>query len=117
MRARTERQRNRILLVTDAYPPMIGGADRAVQLLAHELRDRGHCIAVATTWQPNLSSREDDHGVAVYRLRDVISRIPGLSADPYRHIPPPFPDPESVWRFLRLIRRVRPELIHAYGWI
>lgn len=34
----------RILLVSDAYPPLIGGADRVVHLLAHGLRDRGHVV-------------------------------------------------------------------------
>ena len=32
-------------------------------------------------------------------------RLSRLSANPYRRIPPPFPDPELVWRLRKLIRR------------
>jgi glycosyltransferase involved in cell wall biosynthesis len=40
-----------------------------------------------------------------------------LSADPHRYTPPPFPDPELVYRLRRLIRRFRPEIVHSYGWL
>lgn len=107
----------RILIVTDSYPPLIGGATQYAQLLGHELRDAGHTVIVATAWQPDLPEEEADTGIAVYRLQGLTSRVPWFSANPFRRTPPPFPDPETVWRFHRLIRRVRPDLIHAYGWI
>ena len=53
----------------------------------------------------------------MHRLRDLTSRIPGISADPYRHNPPPFPDPEAVLRLRRLIKRTKPDLVHSYGWL
>ena len=31
-----------------------------------------------------------------------------VSEDPYKHNPPPFPDPEAVWRLRRLIAELRP---------
>ena len=105
----------RVLLVTDAFAPMIGGADRAVGSVATELAARGHAVAVAAAWQPGLAAREMRDGIAVHRLRDLTSRIPWISADPYRHVPPPFPDPEAVVRFRRLIARFRPDLVHSYG--
>jgi len=107
----------RILLVNDAYPPMIGGATRAAQQLGRQLSARGHEVAVATAWQRNLPAREDDAGVEVHRLRGVVSRIGRLSADPVRYTPPPFPDPELVWRLRRVVRRFRPDIVHSYGWL
>jgi glycosyltransferase involved in cell wall biosynthesis len=107
----------RVLLVSDAFAPMIGGADRAVGSVGVELAARGHTVAVATAWQPGLPARETRDGIPVHRLRDLTSRVPFISADPYRHVPPPFPDPEGVIRFRRLIRRFDPDLVHSYGWI
>jgi glycosyltransferase involved in cell wall biosynthesis len=107
----------RVLLVSDAYPPMIGGADRSVHALATGLSARGHTVTVATAWQPGLAASETQDGVEVRRLRDSTSRVPAISQDPYRHVPPPFPEPEAVARFARLVRRFRPDVVHSYGWI
>lgn len=107
----------RVLIVSDSYPPLIGGATRSAQQLAHHLTARGHDVTVATSWQADTPAEEDDGGVQVHRLRGLTSRVPALSADPHRHTPPPFPDPETVWRFRRLLKQVDPEIIHTYGWI
>jgi glycosyltransferase involved in cell wall biosynthesis len=107
----------RVLLVTDAYPPLIGGADRAVQLLGYELRDRGHAVGVVTAWQPDLPREEDDQGIRVHRLRDLTSHARFLSTNPHKHTPPPIPDPEVTWRFRRLVGRLSPDIVHSYGWI
>jgi glycosyltransferase involved in cell wall biosynthesis len=107
----------RILLISDSYPPLIGGATRDTWLLAHQLLERGHSVAVATAWQAGAPATEDDAGVEVFRVRDVMSRVRFLSADRTRHTPPPFPDPEAVWRLRRIIRRVRPAIVISYGWL
>lgn len=107
----------RVLLVTDAYAPMIGGAERALASVAVELQDRGHTVSVATAWQRGLPTRETRDGVEVNRLRDLTSRVPWVSADPNKHVPPPFADPEAVARFRRLVSRFRPDVIHSYGWL
>ena len=108
----------RILLVTDYFPPLIGGATRSTHILSHELVRRGWEVTVATSWQPGTAVRErDELGVAIYRLRGLTMRLPALSANPYRRIPPPFPDPELVWRFRRLLRRLRPDVVHSFGWL
>ncbi len=107
----------KILLVSDAYPPVIGGATRAAQQLGRQLRLRGHEVSVATAWQRGLPAREDDGGVDVHRLRGLVSRVPAFSSDPVRYTPPPFPDPELCWRLRRLIRETQPKLVHSYGWL
>lgn len=107
----------RLLLATDYYPPLIGGATRAAEQLATRMHARGATVTVATSWQRGLPAREDREGIEVFRLRSLMSRIPGASADAHRYTPPPFPDPELTWRLRRLLSTVRPELIHTYGWI
>ena len=107
----------RVVLVTDAFPPTIGGAERAVQSIATELAARGHAVAIAAAWHPGEPMRETRAGVEVHRVRDLTSRLPWISSEPYRHIPPPFPDPEAVVRFRRLFREFRPDLVHSYGWL
>lgn len=107
----------RALIVTDSDPALIGGANRSAQLLARRLTDRGHTVEIATAWQQGLPVTEDDGVVRVHRLRDLTSRMRWISEDPYKHNPPPFPDPEGLWRMRRLIRRFQPDLIHSYGWL
>lgn len=107
----------KILLVSDAYPPVFGGATRAAQQLSRQLSLRGHRVAVATAWQRGLPALEDDAGVAVHRMRGLVSRLPALSSDPVRYTPPPFPDPELVWRLARLVRSFEPDVVHSYGWL
>ena len=106
----------RILLVSDHYPPFIGGAHRQTQLLGHELRARGHEVSVATVWQGGLPAQADDQGVTVYRLRQLRTSLPGQDRNLKQRHQPPYPDPVTIWQLRRLIRRWKPDLVHAYGW-
>jgi glycosyltransferase involved in cell wall biosynthesis/GT2 family glycosyltransferase len=107
----------RALIVSDSYWPMIGGADRSVELLAHNLSRQGHTVAVATAWQKDTPSVEDQNGVRIHRVRDLTTRMQWISADAFKHNPPPFPDPEAIWRLRRLIGEFKPDLVHSYGWL
>ena len=106
----------RILLVSDHYPPFIGGAHRQTQLLAHELQQRGHEVNVATVWSGGLPEVEDDAGVRVYRMKQVRTWLPGVVNDRKQRHQPPFPDPITVAGLRRVIRRFKPDVVHAYGW-
>jgi glycosyltransferase involved in cell wall biosynthesis len=107
----------KILMLSDFYPPDIGGAQRQTQLLSHELARRGHSLAVGTVWQTGLAEQEDDGGVPVHRLKSLATRAPWLFRDPRRRQHPPFPDPAIVLGLRRLIGRQRPDVVHSYGWI
>jgi len=111
------RTRLRVLLVTDSYPPLIGGATFWSRQVALGMSERGHTVEVATTWQPGTPAREVDEGVVVRRHRDLSSRMRWISDDPDRHSPPPFPDPEATLRLRRRIKELEPDLVHAYGWL
>lgn len=106
----------RILLVSDYYPPFIGGAQIQTQLLARESRARGNDVAVATSWQNRVPEYEDDDGIAIHRLRQMRT-LPGLARERFQHHPPPFPDPVTVIALRRLIARFKPDVIHSYGWM
>lgn len=107
----------RILVITDSHPPLIGGANRSVELLSRHLVARGHEVSVATAWQDGLPAHEWSGGVEIHRIRDLTSRARRLSSDPFKHNPPPFPDPEAVRELRRLLQHHQPDLVHAYGWL
>lgn len=109
--------RPRVLIVTDYYRPLIGGSIRSVELLARHLTQRGHEVAIATSWQPGAPRKDEHEGVPVYRVRDLSSRMRWVSEDPYKHNPPPFADPEAAWRLRRVVKDFKPDLVHSYGWI
>lgn len=106
----------RILLVSDHYPPFIGGAHRQTQLLAHELHQRGHEVSVATVWCGGMPQEEDDQGVRVFRLKELRTWLPGVVRDRNQRHQPPFPDPITVVGLRRLIRNFKPDVVHASGW-
>jgi glycosyltransferase involved in cell wall biosynthesis len=107
----------RILLVTDHYPPFIGGAHRQAQLLALGLANRGHEMAVVTPWHGGLPRVEDENGIVVHRIRQLRTVVPALVRDRAQRHQPPFPDPVTIWDLRRVIGSVQPDLIHAYGWL
>jgi glycosyltransferase involved in cell wall biosynthesis len=106
----------RVLLVIDFYPPFIGGAELQTQLLAEELARRGHAVTVATVWHSGLRQTETTEGVAICRLRGFAMRLPWAFSG-RRHFHPPAPDPLITLGLVRLIRRFRPDVVHATGWI
>ena len=70
-----------ILLITDSYPPEIRSAAHLMLELAEELRDRGHKVAVATTWprynlDEEISSKEfpeicEEEDIRVLRIKTL----------------------------------------------
>lgn len=107
----------RVLIVSDSYPPLTGGATLATEQLAIGMLEVGWEVLVVTSWQRGASERDIVNGIRIVRLRGLVSRVGALSADPHRYTPPPFADPELAWRLHRVIREFRPTLIHSYGWI
>jgi glycosyltransferase involved in cell wall biosynthesis len=107
----------RILMLSQFYSPILGGAERHVQDLSRELMARGHSVAVATLWQPDLPEFEVDHGVRVYRLRGTVERMGWLFSNARRRYAPPFPDVETMLALRQVVERERPEIVHAHNWL
>jgi glycosyltransferase involved in cell wall biosynthesis len=106
----------RILLASDYYPPFIGGAQRQTKLLGKELLARGHQVSVVTTWSPGLPEVEDDDGVKVYRLKQLRTLVSLPAQGHAQRHQPPFADPVTVWQLRRLVSRLKPDVVHTYGW-
>ncbi len=108
----------RVLLVSDFYPPTLGGMERVVEDLAVSLLERGHDISVATLTLDGQSSSREQRGVPVHQLRALSTRALARSYDSdARRFHPTLPDPLLVREIRQLIRRERPQVVHANGWI
>lgn len=111
------RRHLRVLLASDFFHPHIGGAERQVRLLASALSRRGHEVRVVTAAQAGLPHREMVDDVPVERLRAGSTSAPFLAGDPGRRFLPPVPDPLLTGALARRVRRFRPDVVHANGWI
>jgi glycosyltransferase involved in cell wall biosynthesis len=107
----------RILLLSQFYPPVIGGEERHVRNLGAALAQRGHDVSVGTSTHPGAPETEMDGAVRVHRLRGTLQRLSGLHADSERRHAPPFPDPELALALKRLVDQERPDIVHAHNWI
>ncbi len=107
----------RILMLSQFYPPIIGGEEQHVRSLSTGLVARGHDVAVVTLWHQGLAEFELDEGVRVYRIRSSMQRMLWLFSNSKRCYAPPFPDPELVLALRRVIAQERPEIVHAHNWL
>jgi glycosyltransferase involved in cell wall biosynthesis len=107
----------RILMVSDHYPPFIGGAHRQTQLLAKELSNRGHEVKVATVWHDGFPAQANEAGVKVVRLKQIRTALFHKADHRQQRYQPPFPDPITVFGLRKLINEFNPDIIHSYGWI
>lgn len=107
----------RILLLSQFYPPVIGGEERHVRNLGAALARRGHEVSVGTSRRPGSPDEEMDGAVHVRRLPGTVQRLSGLHADAERRHAPPFPDPELALALKRLVTETRPDVVHAHNWI
>lgn len=107
----------RILMLSQFYPPIIGGGAKHVKSLSTELVSRGHEVAVVTLWHQGLAEFELDQGVRVYRIRSSLQRVPRLFKDNGRQYAPPFPDPGVMFALRRIIAHEHPEIVHAHNWL
>jgi glycosyltransferase involved in cell wall biosynthesis len=107
----------RILMLSQFYPPIIGGEERHVKVLSEALAARGHDVAVATTQPGAEPCYEARGGVSIHRMSGTLRRGRFIFADSQRRHVPPFPDPELVYQLSEIIRVEKPDIIHAHNWL
>ncbi len=102
-------------MLTELYPPFIGGSEQYVRNLSRELVKRGHEVSVATVGAGEPST-DDEEGVRVHRLRSTTQSAPSMlpSGRPYL---PPFPDPAVARALGDILDRERPDIVHAHNWM
>lgn len=108
----------RILQVTDLFEPFIGGLEKHVKALSQGLTQRGHEVTVATAHLPGTTLDEVIDGVRVRRIAGwsarALARWYDRAEAPFH---PPVPDPGVLAALKRIIEDLRPDVVHAQGWI
>jgi glycosyltransferase involved in cell wall biosynthesis len=104
-------------MLAQSFAPIVGGVERIVEDLSVELVARGHEVSVATLRQPGREAPPAHNGVRVHALDSSAHRLPGMRQDSERRHAPPAPDPETVLQLRRLLRRERPDVVHAHNWL
>jgi glycosyltransferase involved in cell wall biosynthesis len=107
----------RILMLAQSFAPIVGGEERVVEDLSRELVARGHDVSVATLQQPGGLQVGEVAGAKVHPLRSSSYRVVRTQRDSERRHAPPVPDPETVLDLSRVLRRERPQIVHAHNWI
>ncbi len=107
----------RILMLAQWYSPVIGGEERHVEGLAHALVGRGHEVSVATLAHPGEPAEATEDGVRIHRIDAPVQRASWLFANNDRQSVPPLPDPGLTLGLRGLLRRERPDVIHAHNWM
>lgn len=105
----------KILILSDLYPPIIGGQERHAQSLSRELSKRSHEVTVCTIGYQGLSEYEEEGGVKIYRVQGFFQKIPLLFKDPTRRWHPPVRDWLVTNHLRHILEEVRPDIIHAHG--
>lgn len=107
----------RIMMLAQSIAPIVGGEERVVEDLSRELVARGHEVSIATLQQPGDLPVGEVAGARVHPLRSTSYRVTRSNRDIERRHAPPAPDPETVRDLSRVLRRERPQIVHAHNWL
>lgn len=105
------------MMLAQSFAPIVGGEERVVEDLSRELAARGHEVSIATLQQPGDLAPDEVAGARVHTLRSSSYRVTRGHQDTERRHAPPAPDPETVLDLRRVLRRERPQIVHAHNWI
>ena len=103
-------------MVSQFYPPIVGGIEIHVRNLAHALVERGHSVevvAIATDGPPGTTL---DGAVSVHRIRTTAQRVPRLYTDSTRPHTMPIVDPGFRSAIARLLAGGKFDIVHAHDW-
>jgi glycosyltransferase involved in cell wall biosynthesis len=103
-------------MVSQFYPPVVGGQEQHVRNLSTALVSRGHEVIVATIQLGGDEMCTDDDGVTVRRVRMSAQRVNPLFTSS-RQFAPPIPDPEAMIAIRRIVTHEKPDVIHAHDWL
>lgn len=106
----------RILLCPSSYPPVLGGLQTVVHILAQHLVRRGHNVQVVTNRYPrSLSAWEALDGVPVQRLLFLYPRLRYLqSRRPDIFLAGFYCLPATLLGLMRIMRVLRPDVVNVH---
>jgi glycosyltransferase involved in cell wall biosynthesis len=105
------------MMLAQSFAPIVGGEERVVEDLSRELTSRGHDVSIATLQQPGDGAATEAAGARVHYLCSTSYRVTKSDRDTERRHAPPAPDPETVRDLSRILRRERPQIVHAHNWL
>ena len=103
-------------MVTQFYPPVVGGQEQHVRNLAHALVDLGHCVEVVTIAVDGPMGTTLDGAIPVHRIRTTAQQVPRLYSDPVRPHAIPIVDPGFRNAIGRLLAARQFDILHAHDW-
>jgi glycosyltransferase involved in cell wall biosynthesis len=104
-------------MLSQFYPPVVGGQERYVRNLAAGLAQRGHQVDVLTTATDTEMPEEQLDGlVRVRRARSGAQRFPILHSDPLRPHAMPVSDPVMSRAISAALSATDYDVIHAHDW-
>jgi glycosyltransferase involved in cell wall biosynthesis len=103
-----------ILLLSQFFPPIVGGEERHVYNLACNLARR-HTVTVVTLGKRTETTAHDDF--KVHSIRPATASLPFLYGSSERQYSPPVPDPKVLAALRRILINVSPDIVHAHNWI
>jgi glycosyltransferase involved in cell wall biosynthesis len=104
-------------MVSQFYPPIMGGEERHVFNLSRGLAARGHAVAVVTLATDGDESVQHEEGITVWRIRGWSQRLMGRHRGSERPYAPPVPDPGVMMRLRQIVREFQPDVIHGHNWL
>jgi glycogen(starch) synthase len=108
----------RILMLTQFYPPYIGGVEIHVRNLARVLTDRGHHVEIITSARASSEERTVlDLDVEVHYVHPTSHRLPWLYSDRDHPHAMPIADPAMSKAIGGALASGRFDVVHAHDWI
>lgn len=102
-------------MLSDLFPPIVGGRERHVQSLSRALARNGHKITVCTIGHQGLPSYEQEYDIKIHRVEGLFQKMPFLFKDPARRLHPPTSD----WLLTKKLREIlveeKPDVVHVHG--
>ncbi len=95
----------RIMIVTDQYPPMVGGVPTVTRNLAVDFIDRGHQVSVIA---PSYGARD----ICRLEQKVCVYRFSSLEWPTYKELRIPF---LPLWPLRNVIKKVDPDIIHIHS--
>jgi glycosyltransferase involved in cell wall biosynthesis len=104
-------------MLSQFYPPIMGGEERHVYNLSRGLTARGHTVAVVTLATDGDESIQQEDGITVWRVCGWSQRLMGRHRGSDRPYAPPVPDPGVMLRLREIVRDFQPDVIHGHNWL
>jgi len=104
-------------MITDLYPPFIGGSYKHVQMLSQHLAEIGNEVVVVTVERNKPSSSRMEGKIKIIRLEGLFEKIPFIFKNRSVKHPPPIVDPLISKKLKHIILKEKPDILHCHGWI